>query len=926
MKNRSTLKISALLLAIVLVFAVLASCTGPMGPKGDRGEPGQTGAPGINGADGNIPYVGENGNWWIGDEDTGVSATGLPGETGVPGESGIPGQTGVPGQTGAPGEDGKTPLLRINSEKYWEVSYDGGKTWESLGVRAYAEIYINEAGYWVIDGVVTNVKAVTETTKAPETTRAPETNRPAATTSRPSTTTRPVTPSSPSPLKDGTLWYYEDFESESLGTNTASVIKALGWSYTSGTSSNTAKFAITDYNGSRQLKITNFENGKAGKDSYATLLPNQLGYLHTLNYTYQYDVNYADSSDAGRYIVMISEYNGSNFYNSGHIRNGGYGNHECYASKWTKYDAAIPSQGDTSIANKLLGRAVGKDALKGVSISIRYSVNWSEGHNIYIRVNTAGYPGSGKWTQVGKFDAAQDAAPYLDPNAGGVGIGLKVGGGQNGYIDNIMIWCGNGEAPKTTDPYVESNLRCHSMIEIEGTERCLLCGKTQAQIDSLWKLSDVPVFDGGACADEVYLSGQGIDPNQPKSSEAKMQIISGTNSTMFVDYTNKLRANGYTLEFSNDAEKNLFRSYVKGTQRVYTYYIAATGETRVICENTSYSQSVNSFGYTYTKKSGDTTEFYQYEMPLRKQNSTVYTTANGYVDRGMLYIVKLADNSVILIDGGEDCQWTAKRLEELWSFLCDITDTPAGGTVRIAAWYLTHGHGDHYQGFGMLLKNYSQSIDLERVMFNLPSTHSSNTTISGQTSGIKKILRYISTYCSDDDVKFIKLHTGQRIQLADIVIDVLYTHEDLVDPFTAQTEADSNYNETSTIIKLTIDQKSFMVLGDVDTKGAGILMQNWSAATLKVDVLQLAHHVLNDLRSLYAITQAPVILVPQSRERMDDKTVMISYYEAAKAYVKNDMCFEQHWGTVGLSVDNGEVKKTFWRDIISYEPNNSVVW
>jgi len=38
-----------------------------MGPKGDKGDPGE---------DGLTPYIGTNGNWWIGDTDTGVSASG----------------------------------------------------------------------------------------------------------------------------------------------------------------------------------------------------------------------------------------------------------------------------------------------------------------------------------------------------------------------------------------------------------------------------------------------------------------------------------------------------------------------------------------------------------------------------------------------------------------------------------------------------------------------------------------------------------------------------------------------------------------------------------------------------------------------------------------------------------------------------------
>ena len=50
------------------------------GDKGDRGEKGDKGDKGDKGADGLTPFIGENGNWWIGTTDTGVKAV----ETAVP--------------------------------------------------------------------------------------------------------------------------------------------------------------------------------------------------------------------------------------------------------------------------------------------------------------------------------------------------------------------------------------------------------------------------------------------------------------------------------------------------------------------------------------------------------------------------------------------------------------------------------------------------------------------------------------------------------------------------------------------------------------------------------------------------------------------------------------------------------------------------
>ena len=47
---------------------------GADGKDGTDGKDGEDGADGIDGVDGQTPYIGENGNWWIGNEDTGVKA------------------------------------------------------------------------------------------------------------------------------------------------------------------------------------------------------------------------------------------------------------------------------------------------------------------------------------------------------------------------------------------------------------------------------------------------------------------------------------------------------------------------------------------------------------------------------------------------------------------------------------------------------------------------------------------------------------------------------------------------------------------------------------------------------------------------------------------------------------------------------------
>ena len=61
------------------------------GKDGAAGKDGTNGQNGRDGKDGNTPFIGENGNWWIGETDTGVKAAGVDGEKG---DKGDPGQNG----------------------------------------------------------------------------------------------------------------------------------------------------------------------------------------------------------------------------------------------------------------------------------------------------------------------------------------------------------------------------------------------------------------------------------------------------------------------------------------------------------------------------------------------------------------------------------------------------------------------------------------------------------------------------------------------------------------------------------------------------------------------------------------------------------------------------------------------------------------
>ena len=121
---------------------------GKDGANGKDGVDGKDGTDGAQGAPGLTPSIGGNGNWWLGNTDTGVRAAGTTGATGAAGAAGATGATGAAGRNGTDGKDGKD-----------------GK--DGVGIR---EVSLNDSGELIVtltDGTETNLGKITGEDGAP---------------------------------------------------------------------------------------------------------------------------------------------------------------------------------------------------------------------------------------------------------------------------------------------------------------------------------------------------------------------------------------------------------------------------------------------------------------------------------------------------------------------------------------------------------------------------------------------------------------------------------------------------------------------------------------------------------------------------------------------------------------------------------------
>ena len=107
-----------------------------------------------------------------------------------------------------------------------------------------------------------------------------------------------------------------------------------------------------------------------------------------------------------------------------------------------------------------------------------------------------------------------------------------------------------------------------------------------------------------------------------------------------------------------------------------------------------------------------------------------------------------------------------------------------------------------------------------------------------------------------------------------------------------------------------------LVTGDMHKKAEEVILKAFSAETLGVDILQVAHHGFNNVASLYRAVLAPIAIIPQSEWYMSyekpgedaeytnksKKEIMETLSEYADIYFAGDSS-----KTVGFSIRDGRI-------------------
>ena len=392
-----------------------------------------------------------------------------------------------------------------------------------------------------------------------------------------------------------------------------------------------------------------------------------------------------------------------------------------------------------------------------------------------------------------------------------------------------------------------------------------------------WSLG-LPYFEG-AKVSPVYNAGPGLldDSTASTVSDSYMHVVDRADAAMLEKYANKLETFGFKKFDVSKTDQNELWSYRLGMAYAYIHYAPTVKQIRIIWDKSS---NCDISDFEYTKAAEGTTTFYQYSIDYEDARLNY----SGVIAWGMSYIIKLQDNSLILVDGGNRNQANEKSVEGYRKFLYDITGTDKKEPLKIRLWYFTHPDSDH-TGFAHVFLKYMSENGykapiIDTFAFNFPSLRvNANFNKDADSYELIKLIR--EKYASSN---YLKLQTGMVFDVAEVQFEVLGTHEIIIGA-NGVLPSDYNANDTCTLLRFSFGGKSFMMCGDVGRSEVDYI-RIYSTGYLKSDVLQVAHHGINMLAKLDKFCAPKYALIPNGIENQKKRWIkQYEYFE--KTFPKN---------------------------------------
>ncbi len=201
---------------------------------------------------------------------------------------------------------------------------------------------------------------------------------------------------------------------------------------------------------------------------------------------------------------------------------------------------------------------------------------------------------------------------------------------------------------------------------------------------------------------------------------------------------------------------------------------------------------------------------------------------------GMCYVIKLSDGRAIVIDGGFNYESNADNVYNALSKL-DIARNEDGQYI-IAAWFFSHGDGDHVGIMETFGKKYSEKTDVTYIIYNLPSASQLLT----PTSATGEAAFYNNCKAAYPNAVHLIPRAGVQYFFGNATIDMLYTPDLVWSPESKITY----YNSTSIVYMINGGGATFLSTGDAGESAFREMWNHYESSSFKCDVFQVPHHGL----------------------------------------------------------------------------------
>lgn len=370
-----------------------------------------------------------------------------------------------------------------------------------------------------------------------------------------------------------------------------------------------------------------------------------------------------------------------------------------------------------------------------------------------------------------------------------------------------------------------------------------------------WQFENIPTFHAGKMDPLFADSGAGLFTPEGEPDDSFFHIFTDVSAEDITNYSAELENKGFRLVFQNEKCGNLFYIFSVSEGSFCISYMKNSSCARFILDRCRCC-GLDEFGYDDYDPINENTLFAQYSLYYH------HMIRGTTCDCGMNYVFRLRDNSLIIIDGGEMEQSTDEAIEDYLRFLRELTGTETSEKLRISLWLCTHAHNDHCDFMSKLLRFYSDEFVIERAAFNFPEP--SNIKPSDSVELLRSRLS-----AKFPEIKYSKLHSGAKFNIANAEIEVFVSNEDTTgldpeDPFPGM-------NAASIVFGVTADGVKALFLADCGEENGSVLINNYDASVTDCDFLQAAHHGINRIYDVYERINAKYVLLPQCRMNMDTR-------------------------------------------------------